>query len=287
MTALGKTLTVFVFLLSLVWCWLTVNAYATRTNWVTQAKQAQTHMQAAVERAREMEQEYRNVIASSEAQAKKLADTITERDATIAKLQTDNAAIKAQFDRKLAAEKADENKTALLEKNAQSILQQLDALKINKDNIETKLIEATRSEQAARNESLQHKLEAESLRARNETIELQLAQIQEQMRDLRLGRGGSAPGGGPVVPVPSGIRATVKSISADGFITISLGADAGLVKGAVLDVARLSTSKYLGKIRLSLVDPKEAVGVFESAFGVRATGDNLPKVGDLVTVLNN
>jgi len=42
----------------------------------------------------------------------------------------------------------------------------------------------------------------QSLRARNETIELQLAQLQEQMRDLRLGRGGNAPGGGPVVPVP-------------------------------------------------------------------------------------
>lgn len=286
MTALGKTLTVFVFLLSLVWCWLTVNAYATRTNWVTQAKSAQTHMQAAVERAREMEQSQRDLLAVSEAQAKKLADTIEEQKSTIAKLQTDNAAIKAQFDRKLAAEKADENKTALLEKNNQSLLQQLDALKINKDNIEGKLIDATRSEQAARNESLQQKLEAESLRARNETIELQLAQLQELVRDMRLGRGG-APGAGPVVPVPANLRATVKSISSDGFVTISLGADAGLVRGAVLDVARLSTTKYLGKIRLSLVDPKESVGVFEPATGARATGDNLPKVGDLVTVLNN
>ena len=286
MTALGKTLTVFVFLLSLVWCWLTVNAYATRTNWVTQAKTAQIQSQAAVERAREMEQEYRNVIALSDAQAKKLADTIEEHKSTIAKLQTDNAAIKAQFDRKLAAEKADESKTALIEKSIASILQQLDALKANKDAIENKLIDATRNEQSAKNDSLQQKLEAESLRARNETIELQLAQIQEQMRDLRLGRGGAG-GAGPVVPVPANLRATVKSISADGFITISLGADAGLVRGAVLDVARLSTTKYLGKIRLSLVDPKESVGVFESATGARATGDNLPKVGDLVTVLNN
>jgi DNA repair exonuclease SbcCD ATPase subunit len=185
MTALGKTLTVFVFLLSLVWCWLTVNAYATRTNWVTQAKTAQTHTQAAIERAREMEQAYRELVTSAEAQAKKLADTIVERDSTIAKLQTDNAAIKAQFDRKLAAEKVDENKTALLEKNEKATLEQLNVLKANKDAIENKLIEATRNEQAARNESLQQKLEAESLRARNETIELQLAQLQEQMRDLR------------------------------------------------------------------------------------------------------
>ena len=286
MTALGKTLTVFVFLLSLVWCWLTVNAYATRTNWVTQAKQAQVHMQSAVDRAREMEQENRNLIALSEAQAKKLADTIEEQKSTIAKLQTDNAAIKAQFDKKLAAEKADENKTALSIKNEQATLEQLNALKANKDAIEGKLIDATRNEQAAKNDALQQKLEAESLRARNETIELQLAQLQELYRDSRLGRGGNAPGGGPVVPVPANIRATVKSISSDGLVTISLGADAGLVRGAVLDVARLSTTKYLGKLRLSLVDPKEAVGVFESAFGVRATGDNLPKVGDLVTVLN-
>lgn len=286
MTALGKTLTVFVFLLSLVWCWLTVNAYATRTNWVTLAKTAQSQSQAAAERAREMEQAYRDLLASSEAQAKKLADTIEAQKSTIASLQTDNAGMKARYDEKLAAEKKDENKTALLIKNEQATLEQLNALKANKDAIETKLIEATRSEQAARNESLQQKLEAESLRARNETIELQLAQIQEQMRDLRLGRAG-ATGVGPVVPVPANIRATVKSISPDGFITISLGADAGLARGAVLDVARLSTTKYLGKIRLSLVDPKEAVGVFESASGARATGDNLPKVGDIVMNLAN
>lgn len=286
MTALGKTLTVFVFLLSLVWCWLTVNAYATRTNWVTQAKTAQTHMQAAVERARELEQSQRELLATIEAQHKKLADTLAERDATIAKLQTDNAAIKAQFDQKLTAEKAEENKTALLEKNAQSLLQQLDVLKGNKDAIEAKLITATRSEQDAKNAQLQQKLEAESLRARNETIELQLAQLQEQMRDYRQGRNG-APGSGPVIPVPANIRATVKSVSSDGLVTISLGADAGLLRGAVLDIARLSTTKYLGKVRLSLVDPKEAVGVFESAAGGRATGDNLPKVGDLVTILSN
>lgn len=70
------------------------------------------------------------------------------------------------------------------------------------------------------------------------------------------------------------------------ILTISIGADAGVLPGAVLDVGRLNPAKYLGRIRILNVSPKEAVGTFEPASGGRATGDNVPKAGDLINVLN-
>lgn len=283
MTALGKTLTVFVFLLSLVWCWLTVNAFATRTNWKTQVEAAKVQTDSAIARAREFEEAFNALKASAEAQAKTQADVIVENKATIVKLQKDNGDLKASYDLKLAAEKKDEDRMTILLKNLEATSQQLNLSKTRADGLEGILTAAIRSEQAALNGSLASKLEADSVKSRNETIELQLAQLQERIRDMQ--RGGGGQGGNPIVPVRSDLRGTVTRVDGD-LITISLGADAGLAKGAVLDVARFTATpaKFLGKVRIQLVDPKTAVGLFEPASGGKATGVNLPKIGDNVGV---
>ncbi len=88
-----------------------------------------------------------------------------------------------------------------------------------------------------------------------------------------------------IVPVRSDLKASVTQVDGD-LITISLGADAGLAAGAVLDVGRLNPAKFLGKIRILSAGPKNAVGTFESASGGKVTGDNAPKVGDHVGVFN-
>ena len=281
MTALGKTLTVFVFLLSLVWCWLTVNAYATRTNWKTQVDAAKTQVEAAVSRAREMETALNETKAAAESKAKKQVDIIAKNEATIEGLKKTNSDLLTNYERKLAAERQGEDRMALQSKNNQATSQQLDLAKGRADTLETKLTAATRSEQDAKNGSLQSKLEADSVKARNEQIELQLALLQERMRDMQ--RGGGGLGATPIVPVRPDLKASVTRVDGD-FVTISLGADAGLSKGAILDVARLNPTKFLGKIRIMSVEPKIAVGMIESANGGKVTGDNLPKTGDLVGV---
>ena len=43
-------------------------------------------------------------------------------------------------------------------------------------------------------------------------------------------------------------------------MTISIGSDAGIAIGQTLEVFRLETSKYLGKIKIVDVRPNEAVG---------------------------
>ncbi|MFO0935985.1 MAG: hypothetical protein U0798_05645 [Gemmataceae bacterium] len=281
MTALGKTLTVFIFLLSLVWCWLTVNAFTTRTNWKTQVDAAKDQTKQAVARAQEMEAAYTALVAKTDAQIKSLQDEVQNSLVKNTELQASLATLKTQFEKKIAVEREGESRMAIISKNQEATLRQLDLAKSFADSLEAKLTVATQSEQKAKNESLQQKLEADAFKTSNETLSLQLAQSQERIRDIM--RGGSGLGAQKVVPVSSNIRASVTRVDGD-LITISLGADAGIAKGAVLDIARFNPTKFLGKIRVSNVDPKNAVGTFESASGGKATGDNLPRIGDTVGI---
>jgi hypothetical protein len=85
-----------------------------------------------------------------------------------------------------------------------------------------------------------------------------------------------------VVPVPEGLRATVEKVEGD-FVTISLGADALIRAGAVLDVVRYGDqATYLGTLTVSHVSPKEASGQFSAKDGPTAKGAALPRVGDTV-----
>jgi hypothetical protein len=66
-------------------------------------------------------------------------------------------------------------------------------------------------------------------------------------------------------PPPEMVQGLVKTADASGLVKISLGSDAGLVRGHTLEVFRLNTnnpnlSKYLGTIRIIEVSATEAVG---------------------------
>ena len=86
----------------------------------------------------------------------------------------------------------------------------------------------------------------------------------------------------PPPPVEAIVRDVLKDqANRPKFIHITAGSDDGLQDGHVLDIYRTAErnngrAKYLGKIRLTLVEPDEAVGVVvESARnGIIEVGDN-------------
>lgn len=88
-----------------------------------------------------------------------------------------------------------------------------------------------------------------------------------------------------LVPLPDSIRGTVTEFK-DGTIRLSIGADAGLTEGAVLDVYRTEGGgDYLGTVVIQKVLPKGAVGAFKSKDGRplnRLRPEQLPKAGDAV-----
>jgi hypothetical protein len=65
-------------------------------------------------------------------------------------------------------------------------------------------------------------------------------------------------------PAAENVQGRIREVGRDGLVKISLGSDAGLVKGNTLEVYRLNTqapdlSKYLGRIKIIQVTATEAV----------------------------
>ena len=157
---------------------------------------------------------------------------------------------------------------------------------------------AARAEDGA--ESTPLKNENEQLRRERDALEFRLRILQEQLDEVRrklpdelkLTRGEQPRGKffpeiptPPVAVKPKAVRGKITALSADlRLMQVSVGQDAGVKEGQVLDVFRLTTEKgkivplYLGTLRLTRVDPQTALGNYERVPGL----DRMPKVGDEV-----
>jgi hypothetical protein len=137
---------------------------------------------------------------------------------------------------------------------------------------------------AARDEAVKAKVIAKDLQFRNEQMVAKVAEMEKENVTLHArlkspggggfggplaGGPGSAPGG--VVPGGAGgglqknpprdnVEGTIKQTDPAGLVTVSIGSDAGVVRGNTLEVFRLSPPKYLGTIRITDARPNEAVG---------------------------
>jgi hypothetical protein len=88
-------------------------------------------------------------------------------------------------------------------------------------------------------------------------------------------------------PKPSTAHGRISAIGNDGvLIQISIGSDAGIKEGQMLEVFRLGSASgkerigplYLGTLKLIRVDPQASLGHFKSVPGL----DRRPKIGDEV-----
>ena len=98
----------------------------------------------------------------------------------------------------------------------------------------------------------------------------------------------------PPPPVLSNLRGEVRDV-ADDLVTISIGIDAGLAVGTVLEISRFdgAKSRYLGTVRVTdafNLYPKQAVVKFTPASGrplARLRPEELPQKGDVVRPIND
>ncbi len=123
----------------------------------------------------------------------------------------------------------------------------------------SKKLEDTRAEE------INQRIAAQTFKSTNERLEVQLREMAKDMERTKSG-GSSAltqVNKASKNPPPDNIEGMVKATDASGLIKISIGSDAGLIKGHTLEVFRLSAvatqSKYLGTVRILEVTPNEAV----------------------------
>jgi hypothetical protein len=292
MTPLGKMLAIFVFLLALVWAWLTVNTFVSRTNWKAEAEKFQKLAVASAEGADSIKRE---VDAERSATKAKLLAAERDRDAAIAKtraLADEVTQLKAGIDNKLT-DAAKANPAIGADNSRQKELQ------AEVVNLTTSLGEAqklmktlTVETQAAKLAQEQAQRDAAAEKQRAGAMESQLRTTDDKLKDalarLKLGIGE----GVAVRPTaPEGFRGTVKSVSGE-FVEITPGGATGLRSGTKLKVSRLDgknplNSKFVGYVIVrDEIDPDKAAAQFVPPYrglGAKAlSADDYPKAGDVI-----
>jgi hypothetical protein len=293
MTWLGKILTILVFLGALVWIFLNVQSYALSTNWKNeydrwrgaykdaQAKReddyrARTTAEDAL--IRQLNHE-RNRVASLTKSLETLTAEVNKGGANLAALQ-------GEFDKgDVLAVKAQANITAL---NAQITgLQQRNTLLEDTQTKQAILVEEAKAEmvRAQNSEKLAQSIAADNAKKADD--------LQARLQDIR-DRGSVAGGGGgrlfdkPPPPPLANLRGEVTDVQGD-LVTISVGIDAGVGVGTVLELSRIDGGgRYLGTVKVTdafNLYPKQAVVKFTPASGKPLAAlrpEELPKKGDIV-----
>src|SRR5262249_7869049 len=155
----------------------------------------------------------------------------------------------------------------LLATNVDNTLKELDTVRNRNAVLEDERVKLV----IAREEALKEKVRAENAAKLSQQIaddnakkvEELIAKVSELRasggQDLRAERD-KAP-----APPPANLRGEVTRVAGD-LVQVTVGIDAGVSKGTILDVVRLDNGgKFVGTIKITDVYPKEAVGVFTPA----------------------
>ena len=279
MTALGKMMVVFVFLLSLIWAGLVVNSWATRTNWKAEAEKQNKVAKDNYEGAKALAEQAKADRSASDAKLAAL-------QANVDRLQLQNGEVREQYNKlystyenKLKIDRVSDKKVDELQNDIAQLLNQVKLQSDNLKTMETDLNSQIRVTEANRNQKDEAIRSANAEKQRADLLVARLQEVQDQLAQAKLG------GRGNVRPAPpEGFRGTITAVSKD-IVEISPGLNAGLKEGMLLNVVRkVGNKNYIGTLLIGQqVDPDRAVGTWTAPFSVKKpTGDDLPKVGDEV-----
>lgn len=275
MTIIGKILTVFLFLFSLIFL-----GFAVTINQLNKDPQTSKSWYTIVQQYREREKDWQadlrgknEELASLRAQVVTAANEVKTAKETAAKeLEQKNQ----QIQRVQAEADAVKNKFATVQADLVAATGELDRRRteatrlydtIKQKDSEIASLQVEKAE--AVNKQTQQTVIASSFQRRNEQLEKLNLDLSAENEDLRVKlndkRGGYGVAGerkDAVVPVPppNDVEGVVKQVSPEGLVSISLGSDAGLLKGHTLEVFSLSPTQYKGRITIVEVSPHEAVG---------------------------
>lgn len=284
MNTIGKILVFFVLILSVIWNYLVVNAYATRTNYKNELEKVQklyTEAAKAAGNSAKLAEEQR---AASDATIAQLSADIKSLTARVQAAENETATYKVQVE----AIGKDKEKfivdAGLQQTGIKTLESQVDLTRAQISTLDKKLNDSTIAEQKAENEKLQARIERDAAFRKADDYEKRLLDLNDQYVTLKNGGIGGV-GAARVPPTDPDFRATVTGAAGD-QIEISLGSNAGLQKGAVLDISRPSAKKYIGKITIERVDPFGATGRFTPLATIgKPTAADLPAKGDTVSII--
>jgi hypothetical protein len=291
MTWIGKILSLFVLIVGVAAMWFMATVYVARTNWKNDRDAWQALYQKA-DSARVAEQSaYRS---EKDALERQLAAEITRTkglNEQVAKLKGANDVIVAENKRLDDVIKKSDVLAADLGANLQALTDEAKKLRDRSVLLERERQQLVLDREVALKDRQSFENQAKQAVSDRLLAEGRVESLTTQLSELRA-TGGNANAlvlnsfGKPPAPLPDGVRGTITAYQ-DGYVSLSIGIDAGLTQGAVLDVFRSEGGgRYLGTVVVERVYPKEAVATFKPADARRGVNklraEELPKVGDTV-----
>jgi hypothetical protein len=270
MTVLGRILVIVNALFSLVAFGLILAVHVSSTNWHAQAdlnKKALEVAKANADTYKEEAEAARRVENEATVNARtEFERTKTERD----KLAEDVKNWQNRYAQLEAKDKTtDVSRESLTSelKRRQDEVAQLQQQLAGRDK---QMIDLEKQKKELRDRAVTNEIENRSERERNQQL---LAQNEVLTKELQRAQasGTGVGGGGDRNPPPEDVEGVVTEVDArSGYITISIGSDAGLSKGNTLEVYRLKPDpRYLGTLRIIDVRSHEAVAQVVGGTGRR------------------
>jgi uncharacterized coiled-coil DUF342 family protein len=289
MTAMGKMLAFLVFILAVAWVVFGVNAYVTRVNWEARALKAEKSAADAAKASNELKALYEVTLA---AHADSTRATQAERDRLyqqVAVLAKERDSLQQQFNQ--AFGNAQQGNVAInnLQVNLKSVQDQIDELDKSVAAKNKEINDLTKRAGDDRVAAGEAQRTATEFRQQADRLSQRLQELNDQIQEYRRQYGTLGPGLGGTPGLPDGFRGTVRSVErgagGDMLVTLTPGADAGVLKGAVMTVSgvRNGAPVYLGTVQILSTDPKQSVGRFiPPAAANRGVlrADDYPKAGD-------
>jgi hypothetical protein len=292
MTWLGKILTFVVMIAAVVWMYFTVQAYTTRTNW----KVAHDKLKAEYDKISAASATEANRNKTSEDALKRLyvnqqtlAENLQKQVVELAKANKDVVTQVAALQKTIAE---GDVKSVQLQANIDVTLKEMDTIRARNTVLEdqtTQLVikaeDAKRDMVRAQNERKLAQSIADDYGKKNDELQTMVAELKSGGSDLKRLTQKAPP------PVLSNLRGEVTNVAGD-FVELSIGIDAGLSKGSVLELSRIEGGgRYLGTVRVTDLYPKKAVAVFTPARAnvafAQLRPEELPKKGDQVRPLES
>jgi hypothetical protein len=264
MTVVGKIFVIVNLLLSLLTGALIMMVFVTRTNWAAEYKALEAKYTLArgnIDALTEMVQAERQAkqqaesVATAAGTAKQTETTnsqqaITDRENQLTALQAQLAAARANLD---AA-------TIDLKRREQEVAN----LKAASGDQNTKINGLETAIKDFRDRAVAAELNFKSEHERNTLLLAQLEKVTQEFERLQAGATGKPTGtltAGQRVPSVDMKGSVIESEPKAGLVTISLGSDAGVEVGHILDVYRYDPNpEYVGKIQIVDAQHKQAVG---------------------------
>lgn len=291
MTWIGKILAVFVLIIGVAAMWFMATVYTARTNWKNDRDGWQKLYKEAEEARLKEQAAYRTDKDALERQIASLTTQSKGLDEQIAKLKGSNDQVVAVNKQQNKVINESDVKATDLQANyeaqadeSKKLRDRMIVLEKERQQLVIDREVALKDRQAAENKEKQATSDLFILQGKLESLNTQIAELKST--------GGNASAlvlnsfGKPPAALPDGIRGTVTDYKGD-YVSLSIGIDAGLTNGAVLDIFRSEGGgAYLGTIVVERVYPKEAVAKFRPADARRSINklrpEELPKVGDTV-----